>query len=127
MSGILHSILNHAMRQTVPMAIHACCAWALIGAGSAMIADAATRPNIVLIYADDLGYGDAGCYGATGIETPNIDRLAASGLKFTDGHAPAATCTPSRYALLTGEYAFRKKPRQKNSWVKFGSGSFAKL
>ena len=109
MSGILHSILNHAMRQTVPMAIRACCAWALIGAGSAMIADAATRPNIVLIYADDLGYGDAGCYGATGIETPNIDRLAASGLKFTDGHAPAATCTPSRYALLTGEYAFRKK------------------
>ncbi|MCA9171243.1 MAG: sulfatase-like hydrolase/transferase, partial [Planctomycetales bacterium] len=97
------------MRQTVPMAIHACCAWALIGAWSSMSADAATRPNIVLIYADDLGYGDAGCYGATGIETPNIDRLAASGLKFTDGHAPAATCTPSRYALLTGEYAFRKK------------------
>ncbi|MFK7920642.1 MAG: arylsulfatase [Bacteroidia bacterium] len=64
-------------------------------------------PNIVLIYVDDLGYGDLGCYGAIGVETPNVDRLAAGGLKFTDGHCSAATCTPSRYALLTGEYAFR--------------------
>lgn len=70
---------------------------------------AQTRPNIVLIYADDLGYGDIAAYGATALKTPNIDRLAREGLRFTDGHAPAATCTPSRYALLTGEYAFRKK------------------
>src|SRR5215218_1049291 len=65
-------------------------------------------PNIVLIYADDLGYGDVSAYGAKAISTPNIDRLAKAGLRFTDAHAAAATCTPSRYALLTGEYAFRK-------------------
>jgi arylsulfatase A-like enzyme len=69
---------------------------------------AADRPNIVLIYGDDVGYGDVGCYGATKIKTPNIDRLASQGLRFTDGHAPSATCTPSRYALLTGLYAWRK-------------------
>ncbi len=69
----------------------------------------ATRatPNIVLIYADDLGYGDVSSYGATTIATPHIDRLAKEGLRLTDGHSPAATCTPSRYALLTGEYAWR--------------------
>jgi arylsulfatase A-like enzyme len=66
-------------------------------------------PNIVLIYLDDLGYGDASCYGATRLKTPNIDRLAKEGLRFTDGHSAAATCTPSRYALMTGEYAWRKK------------------
>ncbi|MEO6808047.1 MAG: arylsulfatase [Isosphaeraceae bacterium] len=65
-------------------------------------------PNIVYIYADDLGYGDIGCYGANGIKTPNLDRLATQGLRFTDAHSPSATCTPSRYALLTGEYAWRK-------------------
>ena len=68
----------------------------------------AVRPNVVLIYADDLGYGDVGCYGATKVRTPNIDALAARGLRFTNAHAPAATCTPSRYALLTGEYAWRR-------------------
>jgi len=66
-------------------------------------------PNIVLIYADDLGYGDVGCYGATKVRTPAIDALAARGLRFTNSHAPAATCTPSRYALLTGEYAWRRE------------------
>jgi arylsulfatase A-like enzyme len=70
---------------------------------------AADKPNIVLIYADDLGYGDVGCYGATQIETPNVDRLAREGLRFTDAHSPSATCTPSRYAMLTGEYAWRQK------------------
>ena len=69
----------------------------------------AQRPrNIVIIYTDDLGYGDVSAYGATALKTANIDRLAKEGLRFTDGHSPAATCTPSRYALLTGEYAFRK-------------------
>ncbi len=72
-------------------------------------AGAADRPNIVLIYADDIGYGDVGCYGATEVKTPNIDRLAREGLRFTDAHSAAATCTPSRYAMLTGEYAWRKK------------------
>ncbi len=60
-------------------------------------------PNIVLIYADDLGYGDPSCYGATKLKTPNIDRLAKEGRLFTDGHSTSAVCTPSRYALLTGE------------------------
>jgi arylsulfatase A-like enzyme len=70
---------------------------------------AADKPNIVVIYADDAGYGDFGCYGAKAVQTPNIDRLAREGLRFTDAHSAAATCTPSRYALLTGEYAFRQK------------------
>ena len=69
----------------------------------------AATPNIVLIYADDLGYGDLGCYGATAIKTPNLDRLAAGGLRFTAAHATSATCTPSRYALLTGVYPWREK------------------
>lgn len=70
---------------------------------------AQSRPNVVLIYGDDIGYGDVSSYGATKLTTPNIDRLAREGLRFTDGHAPAATCTPSRYALLTGQYAWRKR------------------
>lgn len=69
---------------------------------------AAERPNIVLILADDLGYGDVGCYGATKVKTPNLDRLAREGRRFTDAHSASAVCTPSRYALLTGEYPFRK-------------------
>lgn len=65
-------------------------------------------PNIVLIFADDLGYGDLGCYGATKVQTPNIDQLATEGRKFTDAHSASAVCTPSRYALMTGEYPFRR-------------------
>lgn len=71
-------------------------------------AAAQPRPNVVILYADDLGYGDLSGYGATALKTPHVDRLAREGLRFTDGHSPAATCTPSRYALLTGEYAWRK-------------------
>ncbi|MAW94349.1 MULTISPECIES: sulfatase-like hydrolase/transferase [unclassified Leeuwenhoekiella] len=67
------------------------------------------KPNIVLIYIDDLGYGDIGVNGAKGVKTPNIDYLANNGLNFTDAHSTAATCTPSRYSLLTGQYAFRNK------------------
>ena len=65
------------------------------------------KPNIIIMYADDLGFGDVGCYGAESIPTPNIDRLAADGLLFTNGYATAATCTPSRYSLLTGAYSWR--------------------
>ena len=66
-----------------------------------------SHPNVVLIFADDLGYGDLACYGATKVKTPNIDKLAAEGRKFTDAHSASAVCTPSRYGLLTGEYPFR--------------------
>jgi arylsulfatase A-like enzyme len=68
---------------------------------------AASPPNIVVIFADDLGYGDTSVYGATKIRTPNIDKLAQQGRRFTDAHTASAVCTPSRYCLLTGEYAFR--------------------
>jgi arylsulfatase A-like enzyme len=64
-------------------------------------------PNVVIIYADDLGYGDVGAYGSTEIQTPNIDRLAQGGVRFTNGYASSATCSPSRYALLTGDYPWR--------------------
>lgn len=69
----------------------------------------ADKPNVVLIYADDLGYGDLECYGAKNVRTPNVDGLASNGLRFTNAHAVAATSTPSRYSLLTGEYAWRKQ------------------
>ena len=67
------------------------------------------RPNIIIIYADDLGFGDVGVYGSTKIPTPNIDQLAMEGRRFTDAHAPSATCTPSRFGLLTGMYPWRNK------------------
>jgi arylsulfatase A len=66
-----------------------------------------SQPNIIIIYIDDLGYGDVSCYGATRVQTPHVDRLAQNGLRFTDAHCTAATCTPSRFSLLTGMYAFR--------------------
>jgi arylsulfatase A-like enzyme len=87
----------------------AACGLAMLSARRGLTQAAGERPNIVLIYADDLGYGDVSAYGARRIRTPNIDRLAASGIRFTHAHSPAATCTPSRYALLTGEYAWRRK------------------
>ena len=74
--------------------------WPAIGASG--------KPNIVLILADDLGYGDVGCYNdESNVPTPNLDRLAASGLRFTDAHSPSTVCTPTRYSLLTGRMAFR--------------------
>ncbi len=69
----------------------------------------AQKPNIIILYVDDLGYGDVGFNGATAVQTPNINQLAAEGLNFTDAHSTAATCTPSRYALLTGEHGFRRQ------------------
>ena len=66
------------------------------------------KPNIICILADDVGYTDLGCYGAKKIKTPNLDRLAQDGIRFTNAYAPASTSSPSRYALLTGEYAWRK-------------------
>lgn len=76
----------------------------LMGFGWALSAFSADPPDVVLIFADDLGYGDLGCYGATQVQIPNIGQLAAEGRRFTDTHSASAVCTPSRYALLTGEY-----------------------
>lgn len=67
------------------------------------------KPNILLIYADDIGYGDLSCNGQKTIHTPNVDRLASEGVRFTNAHSAAATSTPSRYAMLTGEYAWRRE------------------
>ena len=67
------------------------------------------KPNVILIYADDLGYGDLSCYGATKVETPNVDKLAQNGVQFMNAYSTAATSTPSRYSMLTGEYAWRKE------------------
>lgn len=64
------------------------------------------RPNVLLIFADDLGYGDVQCYGGL-VKTPNIDRLAAEGMRFTTAYLPASVCSPSRYSLLTGRYFWR--------------------
>ena len=66
------------------------------------------KPNVIVILADDLGYGDLKCYGAKNVETPNVDQLASEGIRFTNAHAVASTSTPSRYSLLTGEYAWRR-------------------
>ena len=67
------------------------------------------RPNVIVIMADDLGYGDLSCYGATEYETPHIDQLASEGMRFTSGYCSASTCTPTRYSFLTGTYAFRRE------------------
>lgn len=69
----------------------------------------ADKPNIIVILADDIGYGDLSCYGATKVKTPHLDRLAVEGQRFTSGYAASSTCTPTRYAMLTGEYPWRKK------------------
>ena len=68
-----------------------------------------SKPNIVIIYVDDLGFGDIGVNGAIGVQTPNIDQMASKGMNFTDAHCSASTCTPSRFSLLTGSYAFRNQ------------------
>ena len=81
----------------------------LIGLSTSLNGADSVRPNIILIYADDIGYGDLGCYGGTGALTPHVDRLAKEGRRFTSGYCTSATCTPSRYSLITGEYAFRRK------------------
>ncbi len=73
-------------------------------------------PNIVFIMADDMGYGDVGCYGAEKIKTPNMDRLAAEGVRFTDAHTPSAVCTPTRYGVLTGRYCWRTKLKKGVLW-----------
>jgi arylsulfatase A-like enzyme len=80
-----------------------------------------TKPNIIVFLADDVGPGDAGVYGATKIKTPNIDRLAASGVRFDNAYASAAVCTPTRYSLLTGQYSWRRDAKGVNKGVANGN------
>ena len=90
----------------------------------------AQLPNIVIILVDDMGYGDAGCYNAESkIPTPNIDSLAAQGLRFTDAHAPGPLCHLSRYGLMTGVYPFRADTNQwrKSPSIKTGQTTIASL
>ena len=75
-----------------------------------------TRPNMIYIMADDLGYGDLGSYGATRFQTPNIDILAKEGIRFTDAHSPDSVCTPTRYGVLTGRYSWRGRLKSKVLW-----------
>jgi len=93
-------------------------------ASIALAAQAAEQPNILLIYVDDLGYGDLSSYGHPVIETPNIDRLAAEGVKLTNYYAPAALCSPSRAGLMTGRMPYRTGIR---SHIAGGSGTFLAL
>lgn len=88
------------------------------GCGHIQATAAPTKPNIVLILADDLGYNDLSCYGATKLRTPGIDRLAKEGLRFTDAHTAAGVCCPSRYSLLTGRYPWR---RMQTCWASPGA------
>ncbi|MDE0623771.1 MAG: arylsulfatase [Bryobacterales bacterium] len=88
---------------TLPLALSGTLIWTALSCAP----PPAAKPNIVVIFADDLGYGDLSSYGATRVQTPHCDRLAREGMRFTDAHSPSAVCSPSRYALLTGRYAWR--------------------
>ena len=94
-----YGTLASAMLPVVPVA-------AKTVKGNAAV-DNREQPNVIVIFADDLGYGDLECFGASRVQTPNVNALAQSGIRLTNVHAIAATSTPSRYGLLTGEYAFR--------------------
>lgn len=85
------------------------CLLGLLGllCGEPAFAAAADKPNVIIILADDFGYGSVGCYGATGLKTPHLDRLANEGRRFTHGYAPGSVCSPTRYALMTGRYFWR--------------------
>lgn len=113
----LDSVVRRLARTTGPATWSRSCALLLsilaaaVGSqGAPPRAAETSKPNIVYIMADDLGYGDPGCYNpASKIPTPNIDRLAREGMRFTDAHSPSAVCTPTRYALLTGRFAWRTR------------------
>ena len=88
-------------KNIVPGLVYACLP-------ASMWAQQVQKPNVIMIIADDIGYGDLSCYGEKTIHTPNVEKLAKEGILFTDAHAVAATSTPSRYSLLTGQYAWRR-------------------
>ncbi|MBT6147290.1 MAG: sulfatase-like hydrolase/transferase, partial [Gemmatimonadetes bacterium] len=76
-----------------------------------------SRPNVIYILADDMGFGDMGCNNpASRIPTPHLDRLASQGMRFTNAHAPTSVCTPSRYAVLTGRYCWRSRLKSGIVW-----------
>jgi arylsulfatase A len=99
----------------------------LAAAGVARAADPPRHPNIVVIMADDLGSGDVGCYGAAKIATPHIDRLAREGMRFTDAHAPASVCSPSRYGLMTGRAPWRLQQKGNDYRLEPGRFTLASL
>jgi len=83
-----------------------------------LAASAAERPNVLFILADDLGYGDLSCYGATQVSTPNIDQLAKEGRKFTQAYSPSSVCTPTRYNLLTERNSLFGPPTLESPWAR---------
>jgi len=83
------------------------CGVAMVASTGTGFAATENQPNVVIIYGDDVGFGDVGAYGSKLIPTPNIDQLASEGLRFSDGHCSAATCSPSRFSMLTGVHGFR--------------------
>jgi arylsulfatase A-like enzyme len=101
------------LRASLASIVIACC----VAAGGAVAPAGADHPNIVVILADDMGYGDVKCNYPDGkIPTPHLDRLASQGMRFTDAHAPSSLCTPTRYAVLTGQYAWRTRLKAGVLW-----------
>ena len=91
-----------------------CCCWS---AASVLQAAGGQRPNIIFLMADDMGSGDLGCYNPNSkIPTPHMDRLAGQGIRLTDAHTPSAVCTPTRYGVLTGRYAWRSRLKSGVLW-----------
>src|SRR5688572_9664560 len=99
-SSVIERLLTVGMHNFIPMV-------AILLCNSYVQAEEDPRPNIVFILADDLGYTDVACYGSKYYETPNIDRLAAEGVRFTDGYSCGPNCQPTRAALLSGQYSPR--------------------
>lgn len=94
----------------------------LVSVSCALLSSVTARPNLVFILADDLGYGDLGCYGATDIATPHLDRLAAEGTRFTDAYSNGPVCSPTRIAFLTGRYQQRFGMDNALYYQEFGRG-----
>src|SRR6478609_10391521 len=102
MNMYVNRLLNKTARLIVLMLLPICCFPSTSSAQSSKKSAAGRRPNIIYIYADDLGYGDLGCYGQQKIETPNIDAFAKSGVRFTQFYAGTTVCAPSRCSLMMG-------------------------
>ena len=105
MESLSPSAFVKANLRTWPLALALC--FAPVTAATTEKMEPPSRPNLVLILIDDLGYGDLGCYGSTKHRTPHLDALAAGGVRFTDFHSNGAVCSPTRAALLTGQYPQR--------------------